>query len=73
MSDPNRPAEPWMIARLQRAVANDIACEEMPYDKVLGILQKWRIFEEWTVWEMDHRPVDVTELSECIEQELGLS
>ena len=72
MTNSDRPAESWMINRLQKSVANDIACKEIPYYKVLGILQKWKAFENWTVWEMDHRPVNVDELRECIEQEVGL-
>ena len=67
-----KQAEKWMISRLQRSVANEIACDEIPYEKALDILRKWKVFEDWTVYELNNRPVDVDELRECIEQQLGL-
>ena len=70
MNNPDRPAEPWMVNHMQRSVANDICCKDMPYDTVLGIFQKWKLFENWTVWEMDNRPVDVDEIREMVEQEI---
>lgn len=67
-----KQAEKWMISRLQRSIANEITCDEIPYEKALDILRKWKVFEDWTVYELNNRPVDVDELRECIERELGL-
>lgn len=64
-------ADSWMIHRLQRNVANDIACAEMPYEKVLEVIQKWHVFEDWTVYEINNRPVDIDGLSELIAEELS--
>lgn len=67
-----RVADDVWINRLQRNVANDIACEEMPYAKCLEVLQKYNWFGNWTAWEINHRPVDIDEVREMVEQELGL-
>ena len=63
--------EVW-IKRLQRDVARDIACAEMPYEKCLDVLQKKNVFGNWTAYEINHRPVDVDAIIEMVEQELGL-
>lgn len=65
-------ADDWMIRHLQESVANDIACEEMPYGKCLEVLQKYNWFGTWTAWEINYRPVDIDEVREMVEQELGL-
>lgn len=65
-------AEDWMINRLRRDVASDIACDEMPYEKCLEIIQKYNMFGNWSTYEINHRPVDIDSISETIEQELGL-
>ena len=64
-------APSWMINRLQRNVANDLACYEMPYGKCLEILQNYNVFGNWTAYEINNRPVDLDGISEMI-QELGL-
>lgn len=64
-------APDWMINKLQRSVAEDIACEEVSYSKAIEAVQKWKWGENWTVYEINNRPVDVDELRECICQELG--
>ena len=65
-------ADDWMIHRLQRDVASDIACDEMPYGKCVEILQKYNMFGNWTAYEINNRPVDLDEISEMVAQELGL-
>ena len=72
METGERVAEPWMIHRLQRSVANDIACEDMPYGKCIEVIQKYNMFGNWSTYEINHRPVDIDEVSEMVEQELGL-
>ena len=65
-------ASDYEINRLRRDVANDIACKEMPYGEVLGVLQRLNFFGNWTEYEIYHRPVDIDEAREIVEQELGL-
>ena len=65
-------ASDWIIHTRQRDVAQKIACKDMPYDKVLDIIQKWKVFEDWTSYEISNRPVDTDELAECVAKELGL-
>lgn len=65
-------ADDWMIHRLQRKVAEDIACEDMPYGKCIDVIQKYNMFGTWSTWEINNRPVDVDEIREMVEQELGL-
>ena len=67
-----RVADDVWIKKLQHDVARDIACEEMPYGKCLEVLQKYNWFGNWTAWEINHRPVDIDEVREMVEQELGL-
>lgn len=65
-------APDWMINSRQRSVARDISCDDMPYEKVLKVFQKYNMFGNWTVYEINNRPVDIEELTEMCEQELGL-
>lgn len=65
-------ADDWMINRLQRDVASDIACDEMEYGKCLEVIQKYNMFSNWTTYEINNRPVDIDSIRETIEQELGL-
>lgn len=64
-------APDWMINQRQRQVAEDIATADMPYGDVLEVIQKYNWFGNWSEWEINHRPVDVDELTEMVEQELG--
>lgn len=64
-------ADDWAIHRLQRDVASDIACDEMPYEKCLEVLQKWHMFESWSAYEISNRPVDVDAISEMVAEELS--
>ena len=65
-------APDWMINRLQRQVAEDIATADMPYGDVLEVIQKYNWFGNWSTWEINNRPVDVDELTEMVEEELGM-
>lgn len=62
----------YEIERLRRDVASDIACDEMPYEKVLEILQKLGYFQTWSPWEIVHRPVYFEEIIEIVAEQLGL-
>lgn len=62
----------WKVNRLRRAVARDIQCEEMTYETILDIFDRWDVFSNWEDDEFDRRPVDVDALREACEQELGL-
>lgn len=44
---------------------------DFDYEKVLGVLRKWNVHGTETIWEIYNRPVDIEELAECVEQELG--
>ena len=61
-------ADDWLINKLQRNVANDIACSEMPYDDCLRIVQNFHMFEHWTEYEIYNRPVDIEAIREAVEQ-----
>ena len=65
-------AQDWAINRMQRSVSNEIACAEIPYEKALEVIQKYNMFGNWTTYEINNRPVDVDEIRELVEQELGL-
>ena len=65
-------ADDVWIRRLQRNVASDIACVDMPYDKCLEVIQKANLFSTWSINEINNRPVDVDAISEMVAQELGL-
>ena len=63
-------APDWMIERLRRAVANDLACKEMEYSDILEYFQSAGIFGTWTVYEINNRPVDLEEIRELAEENL---
>lgn len=64
-------APDWMINQQQRIVAKDIATVDMPYNEVLEVLQRYNWFGNWSFWEINNRPVDIDEITEMVEQELG--
>ena len=64
-------APDWMINQQQRIVAKEIATVDMPYGDVLEVIQKYNWFGNWSTWEINNRPVDIDELTEMVEQELG--
>ena len=64
-------ADDWKINRVRKAVAWDIvAATELKYEDVINILVNKNIFDEWSEYELDHRPVDVDSLTEMVETEL---
>ena len=62
----------WEVNRLRRSVAYDIANEDLPFDKVMEFFEKWNVFSNWDDEDFHRRPVNVDDLRECIEQEMGL-
>lgn len=59
------------INRLRKSVARDIARDtDLDYDQILEIMNNWNVFGTWTIWEINHRPVDVDELSEIILEQI---
>lgn len=64
-------APDWMINQRQRQVARDISTTDMPYSDVLEVLQKYNWFGNWSFWEINNRAVDIDEITEMVEQELG--
>lgn len=60
----------WKVKLLQRSVARDIADSEMPYDRVLGIIEEWRLFEGWSDYEINNRLIDTEALAEIIHDEI---
>lgn len=65
-------ADDYELERLRRDVASDIACDEMPYEKVLEVLQKLDVFGNWSRWELTNRPVNIDEVTEIVAEQLGL-
>ena len=64
-------APDWMINQQQRIVAKEIATVDMPYGDVLEVLQRYNWFGNWSFWEINNRPVDIDEITEMVEEELG--
>lgn len=59
------------INRLRKSVARDIARDtDLDYDQILEIMNNWNVFGTWTIWEINHRLVDVDELSEIILEQI---
>ena len=68
----NKKAEKWMIKRMQKSVAMDISSKDLPYEKALEILEKHEYFSDWTIYEMNNRPIDLDEIEEACLMEIGL-
>lgn len=65
-------ASDWDIENKRKWTATKIAAQsEIDYVDVLNVLQKHNVHGNWTVWEINNRPVDYDELQEMVEQELG--
>lgn len=64
-------APDWMINQQQRIVAKEIATVDMPYNEVLEVIQRYNWFGNWSFWEINNRPVDIDEITEMVEEELG--
>lgn len=50
------------MSRFIKAIANDITCDELPYDFALDFCKM--MFSDWTPYEMDNRPVDIDAVQE---------
>lgn len=60
------------IEKLRKNTAMEIAAQsDMKYEDILNVLQKYNVHGTWTMWEINHRPRDIDELQEMVEQELG--
>lgn len=64
-------ADDYELERLRRDVASDIACDEMPYGEVLEVLQRLRVFGNWSPWELVNRPVNIDEVTEIVAEQLS--
>ena len=66
-------APEYEIDNKRKWTATKIAAQtDLNYEEILEVLRKWNVHGNWTKWEINHRPVDIDELAECVEQELGL-
>ena len=59
-------APDYMIDNLRRNVAKTIATRETSYEEILEKLNNYGFFGNWTIWEINHRPVDVDEIEDII-------
>lgn len=59
-------ADDWKVNTLRKSVANDISCKEMPYDKVIEAMNKMELFNKWTDYEVNNRPIDVDGIADMI-------
>lgn len=65
-------APDYEIENKRKWTAVKIAAQsDIEYEKILEILRKWNVHGTQTMYEIYNRPVDIDELQECIEQELG--
>lgn len=65
-------APDYEIENLRKWTAVKIAAQsEAKYEDVLEVLRKYNVHGNWTMYEINNRPVDIDELQEMVEQELG--
>jgi len=65
-------APEYEIENRRRWTATKIASQsDMKYEDILEILQRHNVHGNWTIWEINNRPVDYDELQEMVEEELG--
>ena len=65
-------APDWDIENKRKWTALRIAAQsDMKYEDIFEVLCKWNVHGTWTMWEINHRPVDIDELQEMVETELG--
>ena len=58
-------APDWMINQLRRSVAHDLELwEDIPYEKAIAFLQRYGYFDNWTAYDINHRPIDIDAISE---------
>lgn len=62
----------WRRRDLRTTVAEDLA-RILGYDyaAVLRILEQWDAFGNWTLWETNHRPVNLEEIAELVAEALN--
>ena len=62
----------WRRRDLRSTVAGDIS-RILGYDyaAVLRLLEQWDAFGNWTLWETNHRPVNLEEIAELVQEELN--
>lgn len=66
-------ASDYEINNRRRWAATRIAAQsEMKYEDILNVLQKYNVYGNWTMYEINNRPTDIDELQEIVEEELGL-
>lgn len=62
----------WRRRDLRNTVAEDLArILGYNYSAVLRILEQWDAFGNWTLWETNHRPVNLEEIAELVQEELN--
>ena len=62
----------WRRRDLRITVAGDLA-RILGYDyaAVLRILEQWDAFGNWSLWETNHRPVNLEEIAELVQEALN--
>ena len=62
----------WRRRDLRNTVAEDLArILGYNYAAVLEYLERVGAFSNWTLWETNHRPVNLEELAELVQEELN--
>lgn len=57
---------------LRSTVAGDLSrILGYDYSAVLRLLEQWDAFGNWTLWETNHRPVNLEEIAELVQEELN--
>jgi len=59
------------IDNKRKWTATKIAAQtDFDYEEILEVLRKWNVHGTETMWEINHRPVDIDDIAECVVQEL---
>lgn len=62
----------WRKRDLRSTVAGDLSrILGYNYAAVLQLLETWGAFDNWTLWETNHRPVNLEELAELVQEALN--
>jgi len=72
MKSEEKTAPRWMINSLRRSVAKDMISEDLTYGMILDWMETNDVFGNWTVYEMNNRPVNVDDLCEYCAEYYGL-
>lgn len=52
-------------------VARDLSNEiGLDYNWILQKLEEWKAFDTWSMWELNHRPVNLEELADLLYEEV---